>query len=265
MDNGPSFEDGFIFKNNDLSVGYLTLIASGTIFVIGTIYFIKHLNNILGTNCCANFYIFEIFKSYCCIPKNYVWDFMALTDPCCLVTTYTVYTNSDGTVSSTKSCVECWNGFVYLLKRIVMIISTILFYAFFLYIFIVLLIIKILHWIIMKISDSCQKNSSINNQVIQGNIGDYPNSGNVIVGQNPNNAVIIAPPNNDINDINAIENINDIQFNKGINENDINQINYLANETSLRTNDNNNIPNPTVTQEIVPIQITVEQKESANT
>jgi hypothetical protein len=253
---------------NDLSFGYITLSVSGIICIIGTVLFIKHIISISGGKCCENFIVLEILKSYFSIPTSYVWSFIALTDPCCLVTEYTVYQNSDGTVSSTKSCVECWNAFVYILKRIVMIISFILFYAFLIYLTILLLIIKLFHWIITQIND-CSKKSGSNenengNQVNQGNAGIIPNYGNVIVEQNPNNnAVAIVPNSNDINDVNAIQNINEYKINKEINENDINQINYMSNEL-INTQLRDNLPSPPANQEIEPIQIQVNQKEQVN-
>ena len=85
--------DGFLLSAvtyspmvNDLSVGYLTLIGSGLIFVIGTIFFIKDLVDQSGGNCFGNFIVFQTLLGYFRIPCDYIWNFMALTDPCCLIT-----------------------------------------------------------------------------------------------------------------------------------------------------------------------------------
>ena len=105
---------------NDLLVGYLTLGVSGIIFVIGSFILLTKLIKDIRGNCYADFTVLDKLKNYFRIPCDYVWSFIGLTDPCCEVTTYTVTTYSDGTTSSTKSCVECWNLFILIVKRAVL-------------------------------------------------------------------------------------------------------------------------------------------------
>ena len=169
---------------HDLSVGYLTLVVSGIIFFIGSIILLKNLSRDTGGKCFSNFTILDKLKSYFKIPCDYVWKFIGLTDPCCAGTSYTVTTYSDGTTSSTKSCVECWNCFILILKRVVLIISTILFYIFLIFLTVFFLIIKLFYLLITQCSKSNNQNSNPNvpqNDIMNsnnGNLGSQQNLGN---------------------------------------------------------------------------------------
>ena len=103
------------------SIGYATLTGSGIIFVIGTIFFVKHLFDVSGGNCLGNFLVLETLKSYFRIPCDYVWDFISLTDPCCKITEIKTYVEN-GQIKSDKECVECWNSFTSFFKRFIFII-----------------------------------------------------------------------------------------------------------------------------------------------
>jgi len=191
---------GFFFTSicyspmlKDMSIGYLTLVVSGIIFVIGSIIFIKNLIRDTGGKCCSDFAIFEKLSSYCKLPCDYVWPFIGLTDPCCAITSYEVTTYSDGTTTSNKSCVECWNAFMCILKRVVLIISTILYYCFFIVLFVIFLIIKLISMLFTHGGKCCQSsdqnvNSNIpNNDVIISNNGNLENQQNLgNNGINPN-------------------------------------------------------------------------------
>ena len=202
---------------HDLSVGYLTLVVSGIIFVIGSIILLKNLIRDSGGNCCTNFTSFDNLKNYFKIPCDYVWEFIGLTDPCCESTTYTVTTYSDGTTSSTKSCVECWNCFVLILKRVVLIISTILFYMFLIVLTVIFLILKFFYWLFTQACKANNQNANPNmpqNDAMNsnnGNIGSQQNLGNN--GINPieqKQEVTVQQENQLANDIikNQIENPN---------------------------------------------------------
>ena len=130
---------------NDLSIGYLTLGVSGIIFAIGSIILLKNLIKDTGCNCFDDFTILDKLKNYFRLPCDYVWPFIGLTDPCCEGTTYTVTTYSDGTTSSTKSCVECWNMFILIVKRIVVFISIMFFYFFLIYLTVIFLLFKLFY------------------------------------------------------------------------------------------------------------------------
>ena len=181
---------------NDLSVGYLTLGVSGIIFAIGSIILLKNLIKDTGCNCFEDFTILDKLKNYFRLPCYYVWPFVGLTDPCCEGTTYTVTTYSDGTTSSTKSCVECWNMFILIVKRIVVFISIIFFYFFLIYLTVIFLLFKLFYLLITQIIKCCQ-NSNTNNQ-----------------NDNPN-----IPNNNDINSNNEISGNHQILGNNRINSN----------------------------------------------
>jgi hypothetical protein len=175
---------------HDLSVGYLTLVVSGIIFVIGSIILLKNLIRDSGCNCFSNFTSFDNLKNYFKIPCDYVWEFIGLTDPCCESNTYTVTTYSDGTTSSTKSCVECWNCFVLILKRVVLIIATILFYAFLIFLTVIFLILKFFYWLFTQ---SCKANNQNENSNIPQNNEMNSNNGNIgsqqVLGNNGINPI----------------------------------------------------------------------------
>ena len=211
--------DGFLLSAvtyspmvNDLSVGYLTLIGSGFIFVIGTIFFIKDLVAQSGGNCFGNFIVFQTLLGYFRIPCDYIWKFLALTDPCCLITE--VKNESD------LKCAECWNPFVYLLKRFVIIISMIIYYMSLFYITIAFLIVKFLYWVILRFIDLC-KNCKKNNNNTMANIGNtgvteinINNKGNIqnIPNQNFETNVVYPNPQN-IENVENVENIeNNVEY-----------------------------------------------------
>ena len=151
---------------NDLSVGYITLLVSGLIFFIGSIALLKNLSG----NCFNDFTIFDKLKNYFILPCEYVWPFIALTDPCCECTRYSVFINSDGTTTSTKTCVQCWNYFILIVKRLILFISTILFYCFLIFLTVILLIIKLFYLLITKINKCCCQSGKTNNQNANPNI-----------------------------------------------------------------------------------------------
>lgn len=162
----------------DLSVGYLTLVVSGIIFVIGSIFLLRNLIRDTGGNCFADFNIIDKLKNYFRIPCDYIWSFIGLTDPCCEITSYTVTTYSDGSTSSTKSCVECWNLFMLIVKRVVFFISTMFFYCFLIFLTVIFLIIKAITQIKCKsnnqnVNSNVPQNSDLNSN--DKNLGNQPN------------------------------------------------------------------------------------------
>lgn len=235
----------------DLSVGYLTLGASGFIFAIGSVILLKNLIRDTGGKCFEDFTIFDKLKNYFRIPCDYVWPFIGLTDPCCEITTYTVTTYSDGTTTSTKSCVECWNCFILIVKRIVLIQSTILFYFFLIYLTVIFLIIKLFYLLITQIINCCLRckdnnlnaNSNMpNNNINNGNIGEnQQNLGNNGISTTEQK-VKEQPENQDSYDIkNQIQNPNQVSEER-LNENN----NKINKSTKLVIKDENdsNLPAP---------------------
>ena len=146
---------------NDSTLGYIALIVSGIIFVIGTIIFLINFFKYTVKNRCEEFDISEILCDYFRIPCDGVCPFIGLTDPCCRQDTYTVTTYEDGSQTSTEGCVTCCNCFVAAIKKIVLFISFVLFYAFFISISIVFLIIKLIH---LLCCSCCKKNNNENNE-----------------------------------------------------------------------------------------------------
>ena len=164
---------------HDLSVGYLTLLASGCIFVIGSIIFIMHLYKSTKGNCLQDFVYWELLKFYFRLPCDYVWDFMAYTDPCCIITEVTTTIYSDGRVTDNRNCVECWNQFTYLFKRFILILITIIYYISLIALAVLLGIFKLLYWLYNQISDSinkCKNNT--------GNTNNNPNTVNIPYASN---------------------------------------------------------------------------------
>ena len=198
----------------DLSVGYLTLIGSGLIFIVGTILFIRNFIKKTGGHCLESFILCEILKYYFRIPCDFIWKFIALTDPCCILTEVQIHVNSDGTISDNRKCLECWNTFVYLFKRIVLIISTIIYYFFLVYLAVLLLIFKFFYWLYMEISNhNLERNKKSNdNNCNLGNIANSPNIENI---QNIDNNEINTNQKN-------IGNIQNTEGNKGYAENQMN-------------------------------------------
>ena len=239
---------------HDLSIGYLTLVVSGLIFVIGSIILLKNSKRDTEGSCFTNFSIVDKLKSYFKIPCDYVWEFIGLTDPCCAVTTYTETTYSDGRTTSTKSCVECWNCFILIIKRVVLLISTILFYIFLIFLTVIFLIFKLFYLLITK---CCQ---SSNNQNVDpniphtdviisnnGNLGNQQNLENNGIGPNEQkqipNAEIENQPGNYIIK-NQIQNPNQPSIER-LNLN--NQINNYSTQLVIKDKSDNNLPSPGMT------------------
>ena len=216
---------------NDLSVGYLALLVSGTIFVIGTIFFLRDFFKNTVKNCCEEFDVSDILKDYFMIPCESVCPFIGLTDPCCRQDTYTETTYSDGTKCSTEDCVKCWNCFILAVKRIILFISFVLFYAFFISISIVLLIIKLIHLLCKNCC--CKKNNKENNVTEQENhVSEQYLKNNGIQG---NNVIIhYQQPTTQYTNNNKME-INS-EF-----ENDMNQVKNENQNEEININKNENI------------------------
>ena len=214
---------------NDLSVGYFALIVSGTIFVIGTIFFLRDFFKNSVKNCCEEFDVSDILKDYCMIPCESVCPFIGLTDPCCRQDTYTETTYENGTKSSTEGCVRCWNCFILAVKRIIFI-SFVLFYAFFISISIVLLIIKLIHFLCKNCC--CKKNNKENNVTEQENhVNEQYLKNNGIQG---NNVIIhYQQPTTQYTNNNKME-INS-EF-----ENDMNQVKNENQNEEININKNEN-------------------------
>ena len=176
--------------------------------------------------------------NYFMIPCEGVCSFIGLTVPCCRLDTYTQTTYSDGTKISTEGCVACWNCFFSALKKIVLFFSFILFYAFFISISFILLLIKIIYLL-------CKCCCGKNNNNIENNVNTQENQINN--NQNLNNDEIQGnnmfvhyqqPPTQYTNNnkMEADEFENDMNQVKNGNTNEIEEI-------SVNKNENINIAN----------------------
>lgn len=183
------------------------LVFSILIFVTGTIIYIVIFIKVIIHDFFDIYFSFKILCLWYTLPFKYVWPFLGLTDPCCLRTTYTVTIYSDGTVTDDRFCVILTNKMIFLIKRLAMLTSTLLYYLFLAMITIIWLFIKLIILIVDKIKESCKKNS---NQIQNGTPGNVQVNGNEIV----NNNVVT---NNNLN------------------------MNFKRNKTYIKKNTNNNI------------------------
>ena len=221
----------------DKSIGYVTLTGSCIIFVIGTIFFFKHLFDVSGGNCLENFFVLETLKSYFRIPCDYVWNFISLTEPCCKITEIRTYVEN-GQIKNDKQCVECWNSFISFFKRFIFIILFIFFYLSLIYITVVFLFFKFIYWIIKNFS-KCRRNSGNNQNLNTGNNVDViNNNANNIENQNiekVNNLVTENIERFEENNKRQISNINEKQKS----EENILENNFRNQEINLYINKNN--------------------------
>ena len=161
-----------------------TLGISIVICVIGTIIYLVKFCKVIFSNFFEQYFGYEMLSSWFRLPCSYIWDFVSLTDPYCYSDTYTVYYYSDGTTSDDKCFVQAYNTFCYLVKRLSLILSTLVYYMFLLMLTVVWGIIKILYEIFKNVKcNFCSKGSSN----IDINIGAGNNQNNVMVyGQQGN-------------------------------------------------------------------------------
>ena len=241
----------YISLVKDTSLGKLALYISGVIFVIETIIFLVDFFKNTVHDCCKEFRVSEILCYYFKIPCDGAYSFISYTDPCCIQDTYTVTTYSDGSTSSTEGCVRCCNCFSEAIKKIVFFISFVLFYAYFICISILFLIIKLIHTICCSCTCNCcckkennevniKKNNEINinekeNQVSNQNLNEEIQGNNVVIhyqqttNQNINNKMEV---NSELeNDLNQVKSDNTNQIEEiSVNKNE--NINISNNQVS---------------------------------
>ena len=159
-----------------------TLGISIVICVIGSIIYLVKFCKAIFSNFFERYFGCEMLTSWFKLPCSYIWDFVSLTDPCCRSDTYTVYYYSDGTTSDDKCLVQSCNTFCYLVKRLSLILSTLVYYMFLLMLTVVWGFIKILYEIFKNVK-CCSKGSGN----VDINIGAGNNQNNVMVyGQQGN-------------------------------------------------------------------------------
>ena len=110
---------------------YIITSVGSIILVIGTIIYIVKFIKVICVGFLETYFSFNMFKTWICLPFQFVWPFMGLTDPCCYSNTYTVTYHSDGTVTDDKAFVICFNKTMFCVKRFAFIISTLLYYFFY--------------------------------------------------------------------------------------------------------------------------------------
>lgn len=132
------------------------LLANLAIFVIGSIVFMVKSCGVWCEDCLGTFFSFESLGSLFSLPCTFVWGLLGVTDPCCMQTTYTVTTYADGHTESNECCVRLCNCTVYLLKRLAMLVSTIIYYGFIIVLTIVWFILKaIISLILLLVLCTC--------------------------------------------------------------------------------------------------------------
>ena len=122
---------------------YIITSVGSIILVIGTIIYIVKFIKVICVGFLETYFSFNMFKTWICLPFQFVWPFMGLTDPCCYSNTYTVTYHSDGTVTDDKAFVICFNKTMFCVKRFAFIISTLLYYFF--------LLVLPFYWILIKL------------------------------------------------------------------------------------------------------------------
>jgi len=190
---------------------YSCLSVSFCICIGGTIYYVCKIIKSTFEGFIDTYFSFSGLLSWFYLPCISVWPFIGLTDPCCMQSLYIQSFHVGGFVNI-RYAVFIWNYFIWFLKRFSILLSTILYYWFLIYLSIVWAIIKL----IIYLNLSCKKSRPV---VI------VPNPQNVIGVNNLNNGDNMLPPND-------MQNMEPIQINV------VNQLNIL-NVNSTKGNNNN--------------------------
>lgn len=103
---------------------------TGFFCFIGILIYLVKFCKVIFQNFFEQYFSWEIYKSWFRLPNDYVWKFIDLTDPCCHIDKYTIEPRPDGTIYNDTKFVDCWNKFIYYVKRIDIIIASIFFYIF---------------------------------------------------------------------------------------------------------------------------------------
>lgn len=207
--------------------------VSSLIFTIGTIIYLVKFLKVIVVGFFDTYFSFDMVLLWLGLPIKYVWPFMFLTDPCCFKDTYTIYHHSDGTVTSDKSLVICWNKCMWLIKRFAFIISTVLYYVFFFILILFWLIIKLIIVIIKKICQSKENGKAEDND--KGNIPDIKNQ------NEPPVTVVGYENNNNLENNNKIMNFRRQNPNYMTRNSSINATNHINSVEALNSKNSNNI------------------------
>lgn len=230
---------------------------TGFFCFIGILIYLVKFCKVIFQNFFEQYFSWEIYKSWFRLPNDYIWKFIDQTDPCCHIDKYTIEPRPDGTIYNDTKFVDCWNKFIYFVKRIDIIIASIFFYIFLISLIVPWVIIKIIYKIFMAIINCCKNRPSKNintinnpevNNINQNNKIPTVFTGNIGVntikkrktrkGYKKNKSQIIQ--NNMIlqDSKNHVENSNNMNRRKSLNLNE--NISQLQNGTS-RINQGNDI------------------------
>ena len=175
-----------VMKASGISIA--TLGISIVICVIGTLIYLIKFCKAIFSNFFEQYFSFDMLKSWFSLPCEYVWRFMALTDPCCRIDHYTITTYSDGTQTNDKCLVDCCNTVTFLTKRLSLILSIIVYFIFLLMLSVVWFIIKMIYQLVKNCECNCGKGSgNTGNNNIQNNVMVYGYPGTTAVNVNSNN------------------------------------------------------------------------------
>ena len=215
---------------------YACLSVSFCICIGGTIYYVCKIikNTFIGF--IDTYFSFSGLLSWFYLPCISVWPFIGLTDPCCMHSSY-IQSFHVGAYGNITYAVFIWNYFIWIIKRLSILLSTILYYWFLIYLSIVWAIIKL----IIYLSLNYKKSRPV---II------VPNSQNVIGMNNLNNGNNIQPPINmqniDPTQINIVNKVNILNFNINKGNNNIGEENVLRMGNQNYNNSQNSI-NITIT------------------
>ena len=159
-------------------VSAITLGVSGVICFIGTLIYLIKFCKVIFSNFFEHYFGMDMLTSWYRLPCDYIWNFISLTDPCCYSDTYTVTVYSDGTVSDNKCLVQSCNTFCFCVKRLSLIISTLVFYMFLIMLTVLWGIIKLFYQLFKNVDCNCKK-STTNPVVSDGE--NAPPADNVMV------------------------------------------------------------------------------------
>ncbi len=153
---------------------------TGFFCFIGILIYLVKFCKVIFQNFFEQYFSWEIYKSWFRLPNDYVWKFIDLTDPCCHIDKYTIEPRPDGTIYNDTKFVDCWNKFIYIVKRIDIIIASIFFYIFLISLIVPWVIIKIIYKIVMAIINCCKNRPSKNVNTINNPEVNNINQNNII-------------------------------------------------------------------------------------
>ena len=193
-----------IFNIKNLIIDSSPFALSSIVFMIGCFYYICKFCRICNFKIAYQYFRWEHSGELCKLPC-FIWSLLGLTDPCCQMDSYTVYTYPDGRTESDYYCVLIWNWTIYILKRFAVIITIMSYYIFLLFYLFVWLIGKLIFILTVerKLNPPSPKQEVNNNNNNDNNNGSKEiiinNSPPIFIINNKNNIAVNKTQNSYIN------------------------------------------------------------------